>query len=258
MAVAMASHVRHPISIAIVLLAVAATAGVFAFARPEYHPLDGVSINLPAKQPATDTSGAAGWVWPDGTPGWEAGQTIKGINVSGVQPIEIQAAQLAAARNGLDASKVRVLDSLRPSTAGALAILAAPTLGETPVRTCLAAVLPGDAPVRWRCPGSTPSPDDLARSPVLLAATGVDWGPRVKGNVLFFVGVARGDVNRVVLHARGLLASQTIYTRGRTWGQFDMAVTTAGSRVRLEIFGTRKHLETLMLNAAPGQQRIFP
>jgi hypothetical protein len=137
-------------------------------------------------------------------------------------------------------------------------ILAAPTLDETPVHTCLAAVLPGDAPVRWRCPGSTPSADDLARSPVLVAATAVDWGPRVKGNTVFFVGVARGDVDRIVMHARGYFAPLTIYTRGRTWGQFDMTVTTVGRRVRLEIFGKRKHLETLMLNTALGQEQILP
>jgi hypothetical protein len=258
MVVAVASHVRYPISIAIVLLAVAATAGVFVFARPEYRPSSGVSITLPAKQPANDASGAAGWVWPDGTPGWDVGHTLKGFNVSGVQPVEIQAAQLAAARDGLDAGKVSVLDSVRPGRTGALMILGAPTIEETPARTCLAAVLPGDAPVRWRCPGSTPALDDLAHSPVLLAATGVDRGPRVKGNVLFFVGVARGDVDRVVVHARGSLAHETIYTRGRTWGQFDMGVTTVGRRVRLDVFGKRKHLETLMLNAAPGQQQIFP
>ena len=56
MVVAMASRVRYPISIAIVLLAVAATAGVFVFARPEYRPSSGVSITLPAKQPANARS----------------------------------------------------------------------------------------------------------------------------------------------------------------------------------------------------------
>jgi hypothetical protein len=179
--------------------------------------------------------------------------------VAGVQEVEIQAAQLAAARDVLDASKVRVLDSVRPGKAGVLAIVAAPTLYQTPVRTCLAAILVGDAPVRWQCPGSTPSSNDLAGSPVFVAATVVVW--RVSGanrNMLFFVGVARGDVNRVVLHARGFLAPETIYTRGTTWGQFDMIIEEPSRPARLEIFGKRKHLETLTLNIAPGQQQIFP
>jgi hypothetical protein len=250
---------RHAISLAIVLVAVAAVAGVFVFARPEYRPHDGVSIELPAKPPANDASGAAGWVWPDGTPGWEAGRTFKGINVSGVQPVEIQAAQLAAARDVLDANKVRVLDSVRPGKAGVLAIVAAPTLYETPARTCLAAVLVGDAPVHWQCPGSTPSSNDLAHSPVFVAATVVVW--RVSGanrNMLFLVGVARGDVNRVVLHAGGIPAPETIYTRGTTWGQFDMIIKDPGRPARLEIFGRRGHLETLTLDVASGRQRVFP
>lgn len=250
---------RHPISLAIVLVAVAAVAGVFVFARPGYHPHDGDLISAPAKPPANDASGAAGWVWPDGTPGWEVGYTYKGFNVAGVQAVEIQAAQLAAARDVLDASKVRVLDSVRPGKAGVLAIVAAPTLYQTPVRTCLAAVLVGDAPVRWQCPGSTPSSTDLARSPVFVAAAVVDW--RISGanrSVLFLVGVARGDVSEVVLHARGFLAPETIYTRGTTWGQFDMSITDPGRTARLEIFGRRGHLETLTLNVAPGQQRVFP
>jgi len=257
MVVAMASHVRHPISLAIVLLAVAATGGVFVFGRPEYRPRSGVSIKLPAKQPANDASGAAGWVWPDGTPGWEAGYTLKGFNVSGVQPIEIQAAQLAAARDILDASKVRVLDSLRPGKAGVLAILAAPTLYQTPTRTCVAAVLVGDVPVRWQCPGATPSANDLARSWVLVAATVLDRSARgVAGNPLFLVGVARGDVYRVVLHVPGRPA-ETLYTRGTTWGQFDAPVTDPGGTARLEIDGPRGPVETLTLSVPPGQQRIF-
>ena len=255
MVVAMALLGRHPISIAIVLLAVMAAAGVFVFARPEYRPHDGVRIALPAKQPANDAPGAAGWVWPEGTPGWEAGQTTAGVNVSGVQPVEIQAAQLAAARAILDANSVRVVDSIRPGKDGVLAILAAPTLYQTPVRTCLAAVLPGDVPVRWMCPGSTPSPDDLARSRVLVAATVLHW-PRA--TPLYLVGVARGDVYRVVLNVPGR-TPETLYTRGTTWGQFEAATADyPGGVARLEIDGRRGRVETLTLNIAPGQQRIFP
>lgn len=253
----MASLVRHPISLAIVLFAVAATAGVFVFARPGYHPRSGTSVKVPAKQPAQDASGAAGWVWPDGTPGWAAGYTLKGYNLSSVQPVEIQAAQLAAARDVLDAGNVRVVDSLRPGRTGALAILAAPTLYQAPVRVCLAAILVGDAPVRWQCPGATSSADDLAHSRVLVAATVLDWSrPGTAGNPLYLVGVARGDVYRVVLHMPGRPA-ETLYTRGTTWGQFDAAVADPGGTARLEVDGRRGPVETLPLNVAPGQQRVF-
>lgn len=254
----MSSLARHPVSLAIVLVAVAATAGVFVFARPHYRPHSGVSITLPAKQPAVDASGAAGWVWPGGTPGWEAGSQLKGFNLSGLQPVEIQTAQLAAARDILDADKVRVLDSLRPGKDGVLAILAAPTLYETPASTCLAAVLPGDAPVSWQCPGSAAS-NGLGRSPVFVAAIGLRWsGPTSTRTPLFLVGVARGDVYRVVLTVPGPVGSETLYRRGTTWGQFDAAVTDPDGTARLAVYGRRRLMETLALNVAPGQQRIVP
>jgi hypothetical protein len=255
----MSSLARHPVSLAIVLVAVAATAGVFVFARPQYRPHRGVSVTLPAKQPARDASGAAGWVWTAGTPGWEAGYTLKGYNLSGVQPVEIQAAQLAAARDVLNAGKVRIVDSLRPGKDGVLAILAAPTLYESPVSTCLAAVLPGDAPVSWRCPSSAVSANGLGRSPVFVAAIGLRWSGLTSARTpLFLVGVARGDVYRVVLTVPGLVGSETLYTRGTTWGQFDAAVTDPDGTARLAVYGRQRLIETLALNVAPGQQRIFP
>jgi hypothetical protein len=109
---------RHVVALGVVLVAMTATGGFFLFARPAYHPPGGgVTIRIPAKSPAADAAGAAGWVWRDGVPGWQAGETLHGYQLSGVQPIEIQAAQLAAARQLLDASKVRVLTAIRGDNA---------------------------------------------------------------------------------------------------------------------------------------------
>jgi hypothetical protein len=232
---------RFPFSIAVVAVALAVTAGMFAFARPAYHPQRGLTIKLPPKHPANDASGAAGWVWADGTPGWEPDYTVKGYNVSGIQPVELQAAQLAAARNGLDASDVRVLASTRADKHGVLAIVAAPTLEESPVRTCLAAVLEGDAPVAWQC--------RLGAAPVLVAATRTRW------NALYLVGVARGDVHRVVLDVPGQ-APWELYSRGQTWGQFDAAVSGARGAL-LKLYERRGLVETLTLRLRVGQQRVF-
>jgi len=232
---------RFPFSFVVVAVALAVTAGVFAFARPAYHQRQGLTIKLPAKQPADDAAGAAGWVWTDGTPGWPAGYTLKGYNVSGVQPVELQASQLAAARRGLDASGVRVLVSTRPSMNGVLALLAAPTLYETPRRTCLAAVLESSAPVRWRC--------QLSEERVLVAAKENRW------NALYLVGIARGDVERVVLDVPGSAPSE-LYSRGKTWGQFDAAVSGARG-VSLRVYGRTGLVQTLRLQLRPGQQRVL-
>jgi hypothetical protein len=232
---------RHPFPAAVVAVALAVTASVFAFARPQYHVHRGLTIKLPSKQPANDLSGAGGWVWPGGTPGWEPGYAVEGYNVSGVQPVEVQAARLAAARSGLDASNVRVLTSTRADTHGVLAIVAAPTLEESPVRTCLAAVLEGDAPVHWQC--------RLGATRVLVAAKRFHW------NALYLVGVARGDVHRVVLDVPGQ-APRELYSRGKTWGQFDAAVSGARG-ASLKLYGRRGLVEKLPLRLRAGQQRVF-
>ena len=251
----MAPLTRHPVALAIVLAAVIAIGAVFVFARPAYHaPRTGPTIELPPKRPADDAPGAAGWRWSDGVPGWAAGETIKGVDISGFQPIELQAAQLTAARNGLDADKVRVVSLTRPNRNGMLAIVAAPTLYEDTVTTCLAAVLQGDAPVVWHCPR------DLANARVLAAAAMFTWPPDFANarprHVLYLAGVARGDVRRVVLTGPGV-EPQTIYTRGPTWGQLAAAETLPQGVARLVVYGRRGEVETVPLDMRPGTQRVI-
>ena len=249
---------RVPVVVAAGLLAATAVAYfVFPPARADVEHR-GVTIALPAARPAADARGAAGWVWPDGVPGWEPGFTVKGYNVSGVQPVELDAARLAAARHGLDAARVRVLVASRPGVDGVLAVLAAPTLYATPVQTCLAAALQGDAPVTWQCPGARPH--DVADAHVLVAAaafgapTPAHPGPR---NAVYLVGVARGDVRRVVLAAAGG-TRETLYTRGRTWGQFELArEVRGGGTPRLLVYGDHGLVETVALDLKPGEQRVL-
>jgi hypothetical protein len=244
---------RHLAAVAVVLFAVVATGGVFVFARPGYHPHYESNIKIPPKPPAADASGAAGWVWPDGVPGWEAGQMIGTYPISGVQPIEIQPAQLAAARQMLDASKVRVLSSIRGNRQGALMILAAPLYESSPPTTCLAAVLLGTGPISWQCPGAA---NDIARSYVLIAAMSFAW-PGTQKHPTYLAGVARGDVYRVVLVARGSPPAE-LYRRGSTWGQFSAVTPVQTTPSHLAVYG-RNHrlLQTIPLDLAPGTQRVL-
>ena len=258
----MALLARHPMPVAVVAVALVATAAVFTFARPEYHPAGGgmKSFTLPMKPPAADASGAAGWVWPDGTPGWVPGYTVMDgtYNVSGLQPVEVQVAQLAAARNILDASKVRVVSSIRGNRNGVLAILAAPTVGVKPEKTCLAGMLLGDAPVVWQCPGARPGPGDLANARVLVAAATFTWRApgRKPEHPLYLAGVARGDVYRVVLHAPGVIPRE-LYVRGSTWGEFSSASGLPYGGAYLAIYGRHGLVQKLHLDLVPGQQRVF-
>ena len=208
----------------------------------------GVSIKLPHRNPANDAAGVAGWVWPDGVPGWTPGQTIKGFPVSFMQPVEVEAAQLAAARDGLDSEAVRVVTSMRGDRRGVLAILATHTMYSTPERTCLAALLREDAPVVWLCPAV----HTLSHQHVLIAAARLDW-PGGK-DPIYFAGVARGDVRRVVLVDGS--DRQTLYTRGNSWGEFDSAQATSPG-ARLLVYGHGRLLETVPLDVPVGQQRVL-
>jgi hypothetical protein len=257
---------RLPVAIA-VLLALAGATAYFTFPRMPNQG-QGTNISIPDRRPADDVAGAAGWHWPDGTPGWKAGETINAYNVSGVQPIELQAAQLVAARNTLNSESLRVVVAVRPGYKGVLAIVSAHASdGWTPLHdvSCLAAILPGDAPVVWECPGAFPDrPGDLSRRHVLVAAAGYTWpstqrygktyGP---SHVVDLAGVARGDVRRVVLAAPGL--RQDIYTRGKTWGEFQSTTTLPQRpwKARLIVYGRHGVVEVVSLDVAAGRSRVF-
>jgi hypothetical protein len=246
---------RHLVAVALVAVAVLLTGGFFVFARPQYRPPNqGETIKVPPEHPAADAPGAAGWVWAIGTPGWAAGTLLgqhHNYNVSGVQPVELTAAEVAAAHAGLDSEHVLVIDSMRANKQGPLAILAAPMLRETPARTCLLALLPGDAPLTWRCPGTTTS----TGSPRVLVAAAVYAWPGGE-HALYLVGVARGDVRRVVLDVPGL-EPRSLYDRGTTWGQFSFSVSLQHGGARLLVYDDHGLVQTLPLRLSPGDQGVF-
>jgi hypothetical protein len=198
------------------------------------HAHGGTSIRLPDRTPSN-----ASWVWPGGDPGWTPGQTIKGFPVSGVQPVEVQAAQLAAARRVLD-QNVRVVVSLRADYSGALAILATHGLFEQPARTCLGAQLTGDVPVQWFCPGDK---SGFGSDHVLIAAKHFASG-------FDFAGVARGDVTKIVQ------GSHAIYVRGKTWGEFEATSATVPD-APLDVYVGTRRVETIPLDVPVGKQRII-
>jgi hypothetical protein len=238
---------RHLLPTVLVGVAVVLLAGFFVFARPQYRPANqGEQIKVPPEHPAT-----AGWTWAEGTPGFKAGTMLgkhHDFNVSGLQPVEIAAAQLAAAHALVDAEGVRVLESLRTDQTGPVAILAAPALDVTPTQTCLAVMLRGSAPVTWRCP------HDLLGTHVLGVVVAASFSSG-SGHPLFVMGVASADVQRVVL-VGGQPGSGPIYTRGTTWGQFE-ASTEPRKSVTLLVYGDHGLLQKLTLGDPPSGQRIF-
>jgi hypothetical protein len=237
---------RHLLPTIVIGVAVALMLGFFAFARPQYHPPNqGEEIKVPPEHPAT------GWTWAEGTPGFKAGTMLgkhHDFNITFLQPVEVAAAQLSAAHALLDADGVRVLNSIRTDDKrGPVAILAAPMLDAKPAQTCVAVMLRGDVPVTWRCP------QDLAGTHVLGAVVA---GRPLPGSAhpLFVMGVASGDVQRIVVVAASF--TTTAYTRGTTWGQF-MASVPPTKSAKLLVYGDHGLLEKLTLSVPLDGQRSF-
>jgi len=231
---------RIPVAAVVLALCLSAV-GYFVVPRPtEAHP--GTAIHLPDRRPSNGQ-----WVWPDGVPGWTPGQTIKGYPVSGLQPVEVQAAALAAARRILDASDIRVIGSTRPGNGGVLAVLATQMLYTTPDRTCLAGLLPNE-PVHWVCPWK----HMLSHKHVFAAAVRLNWAGGK--DPIFLTGVARGDVTRIVL-AGGVERRQEIYVQAKTWGEFDIAEAVKPGG-HLLVYSGRRLVETVPLDLAGGQERV--
>jgi hypothetical protein len=221
------------------VLVVLVGTGFYAVARPYLPKQAKDGIRVPAHRPSK-----AQWVWPDGVPGWRPGERYKGLDISGVQPIEVQAAQLAAARKGLDADSVRVLDTFRPDNRGTFAILAAHTRGMQPEKTCLAAVRRNE-PVIWECPGK----HHLSHKHVYAVVAAERW-PKGELSVLV-VGVARGDVDRIEF------GGGNVYTKAKTWGEFAGGWVDNPKTRQLRVYGHGRLLERIPVDVQPGQSKIL-
>ena len=121
-------------------------------------------------------------------------------------------------------------------------------------------MLKRNAKVEWLCPGRGGQASDLGNSPALIAAASLGWpgtpGTDKNKHPLYLVGVARGDVRRVVLSAPGF-ESEPIYERGHTWGQFDASWMVIDSSASLRIYGQSGLLEVVRLAVRPGKTRVF-
>jgi hypothetical protein len=76
------------------------------------------------------------------------------------------------------------------------------------------------------------------------------------------VGLARGDVRRVVLHLSdepSLPSDDTLYERGTTWGQFnaDVVLQSPIDTPQLRIYGDHGLVQTIRLRLAANEQRVI-
>jgi hypothetical protein len=254
---------NYRLSTSIVFAAIVCVTGLFLFARPGYDPSPGTAIRGDKfKAPEQ------GWRWADGTPGFRFGQDEAHWNFSRLGPRELASARTAAARFGVDPASVRPLQAMRLGTRD-LSVIVAGTGASG--RTCLGFIR-RHATASFSCPTRQVGFVVVAARPELGTRSG-------RGFPFFVIGVARGEVTRVVVTAPSMsktvhrdgssvfesVTKQVVYHRGDGWwGTFSLtqtdsyrkAVPRKPWRFRIDFFGAGGLLGSRSLALARAGDRV--
>jgi hypothetical protein len=234
------SLVQHRLAIAIVAVAVSATAGVFLFARPQYRP-PGPAFKTVAV-PSYVTPAARGWTWPHGLPGFRIGHDTLAWNVSGVGWATLSALRIAAPASRVDPQSLRVLDAarLRPGVRPYLLVAGRDVHG----RTCIG-VQPGPAAPRFLCP------EQLAGHVAVVSVApqapyGSNWTIYIDGVVTAATTWIEMRGAKRIVHPAG---PQVAFRRiDKTWGTF---MSLRGQPVpwnaRVDFYGAHGKIASLPL-----------
>ena len=240
---------RHPVPAAVLATAFTLTAGLFLFARPQYRPpSSGKTIDL-SRYPAPIRA----WTWKGGTPGFTVRSGDEDWNVSKVRPQELPVgARLLNAQRDADGLSLLVA---RPDTAG---------------RACVGAEIARST--QWFCP---PRLGPQVAFVVVDAVSALGG----QGFPINLVGVARGDVRRVVITAPEVTRtmhpdnsvtasyrSKLVASEGRgNWGTFSYSLGDGYRgrppakpwRARLDFYGAHGLLASRKLAfAQPGMRLV--
>ena len=244
----MAALARYPISISVVLAALTATAAVFLFARPQYHPKEeGSEIKLDlSKYPAAEE----GWRWADGQPGFRFGDDEDKWNMSGVKPTELAAVRAVARLNGIAPASVRVIDAIRLDRFRDLSLLVAGTNAADD--TCLGFATPSKT--SFYCP-----PKLGPQSAIVLVTTRSPF--EINGQTTyptFLTGIVRGDVTRVIVNQRDDWPNTGIYSRklGSPWGTFGLSLSN-GRGIDVTVYRESGGSQTVHIDeTTPGDRLV--
>lgn len=240
---------RHPISSASVLTALAATAAVFLFARPQYHSPgedSQVKLDLSKYPPA-----AEGWRWANGQPGFRFGEDEEKWNPSGVRPAELAPARTAAARWGAAPDSVRLLAALRLGPRDLSMIVAGTNAAD---RTCLGFVEPND-PTVFYCPNRL-GPQSAF---VLVTTRGPFESEGRTTHPTFLTGIARADVTRVVVDQPPDSPNTVVYERerGSLWGTFELSLSDSRD-IRVMVYGEHGLIATAPIDLTQPADLLVP
>jgi hypothetical protein len=254
------SFAQHRLAVAIVAVAVAATAGVFLFARPQYRPPGSAMKAVP--MPSYVGPAVRGWVWARGLPGFRMGADMRAGNIFALNWANLSGLRIAAPAAGVDPQSLRVLGAarLRPDAPLYLLVAGRDARG----RTCIGAQ-PGPAAQRFFCP------KELAGH---VAVVNVGVEPSYNGHWPIYIdGVVSASVTRVtvttaamtwtdmrsgkpVVHPAG---PEVVFRRSdKTWGTFE---SYDGQPVpwsaRVDFYGAHGKLASLPLRFTRPGSYVF-
>ncbi len=250
------SLLQHRVAVAIVAIAISATAGIFLFARPQYRPPGSAMKRVPI--PANVGPAAHAWVWRHGLPGFRMGADMRSGNIYGLEWTNLSGLRIAAPAARVDPQSLRVLGAarLRPNEPPYLLVAGRDVRG----RTCVGAQ-PGPAAPRFFCPM------ELAGHSAVVNV-GVEPSYNRQWSI-YIDGVVSASVTRVtvttaamtwvdmrsgkrVVHPAG---PQIVFRRSdKTWGTFE---SYAGQPVpwnaRVDFYGAYGKIASLPLRfTRPG------
>jgi hypothetical protein len=202
---------EHRLASLIVAAALAATAGVFLFARPQYRPPGG---GHQAKPLSYVSPAARGWTWPHGLPGFRIGHDEDRWNMSRIHWRDLTWLRLAARGAGVDPQSLRVLDGARLRPRAKLKVLVAGR--DARGRTCIGAQA-GAARPAFFCPRQLGG-----HHVVLIAAPQASYD---KSWAIWVNGVVDASVKSI-----------TIETKGVTWTDWRSGKPVVHREQPLEIF----------------------
>ena len=256
----MGVFLQHRLVVAIVGVALVATAGVFLFARPQYRQ-PGATKSIPI--PSYVGGPVHGWTWKHGLPGYRFGRDEEFWNAARLLWADLAPARYGARAAGVDPQSLRMLTfpaRTRPRTRPYLLVAGRDAHG----RTCVGAQL-SRGPVEFYCPRR------LAGSlAVLLVAPQPQWQDGLWST--YVMGVVQSRVTRVTVSAAADTYTdmrsgkavvrpadpQLVWQQGwKSWGSFD---TYPGQpvpwKLRIDFYGAHGLLESLPLKFAAPVERV--
>ncbi len=240
---------RHWAPSAIVGIALAATAVVFAFFRPQYHPKGEdslVKVEWSRYPAATE-----GWTWAGGQPGFRFGEHEEEWNFSGVQGAELAPARAAARRWGVAPSSVRLIGAMRLGPDDLNMIVSGTNAAD---ETCIGFVTPRE-PAQYFCPTR------LGPQSGFVLVLSRSWqADGVLRHPAWLLGIVRADVARVAVDQGSEWDDEIVLesANGSYWGTWELSLEDSGRPATVTVYRKGGEVTSRTFDAQTPGDRVIP